>query len=212
MKTNKNYLIALCALAISAVSCVDDSVSPQVEAIRAQQVEFMKAKTLTEQAMAEFQKAEAAYKNGLAAVQNANAAEQIRVTAFDKENSVWTLKLAELNYKVAEANQKALLKNAETALVTAESNLAIAMVAMKTAAAASAIIKAAAPLPSRSSARHVSGSRPVRLDSNRLKQRERLAQALTRWTRKRPAQPGPRNPRRECATRMFKTELMASSR
>jgi hypothetical protein len=38
MKTNKNYLIAMFALAISAVSCVDDAVSPQVEAIRAQQV------------------------------------------------------------------------------------------------------------------------------------------------------------------------------
>jgi len=44
----KNALILLVAVAISTVSCVDNAVSPQVEAIRSQQVEWMKAKTAGE--------------------------------------------------------------------------------------------------------------------------------------------------------------------
>ena len=58
MKTKKNALIVLCAIAISTVSCVDDTLSPQVEAIRAQQVEWMKAKTNFEIALADMKKSD----------------------------------------------------------------------------------------------------------------------------------------------------------
>ena len=56
MKTKKNALIVLCAIAISTVSCVDDTVSPQVDAIRTQQVESMKAKAIIDLAAAEKEK------------------------------------------------------------------------------------------------------------------------------------------------------------
>ena len=59
MKTKKNALIVLCAIAISTVSCVDDTVSPQVDAIRTQQVESMKAKAIKDLAAAEKDKAAA---------------------------------------------------------------------------------------------------------------------------------------------------------
>jgi hypothetical protein len=116
MKTNKNSLIALIAVAISTVSCVDDSVSPQVEAIRAQQVEWMKAKTGTELAVAEMKKAETAYQ----ILVNAN---QVEVTAFLKADNILTLQTKELAYKKAQADNLAAIKQAEANLKIAELNL-----------------------------------------------------------------------------------------
>lgn len=57
----KSALILLVAVAISTVSCVDNAVSPQVEAIRTQQVEWMKAKTAGQVAINDMQTASNAY-------------------------------------------------------------------------------------------------------------------------------------------------------
>ena len=116
MKTNKNSLIALIAVAISTVSCVDDAVSPQVEAIREQQVEWMKAKTGTELALAEMKKAETAYQIAL-------TANQVEVTAFLKADNILTLQTKELAYKKAQADNLTALKQAEANLKLAELNL-----------------------------------------------------------------------------------------
>jgi hypothetical protein len=138
MKTKKGNIILLAAVAVSFMSCVDDAVSPQVEAIRAQQVEFMKAKTGTEAALARFKDAETAYKIALAANETAmtaaNVANQAALTALTKEQTnglvntniynqslySWLLKLKEEEYKDAVAKNALNLKTLEVALKQAE--------------------------------------------------------------------------------------------
>lgn len=75
----------LVALSLFSVSCVDNTVSPQVEAIRAQQVEWMKAKTATELAVAAVQTAEVDFKK-------AATANQISQTATAAALAAETLK------------------------------------------------------------------------------------------------------------------------
>jgi hypothetical protein len=65
MKTTKNLAVLLIAIAFGTASCVDNVVSPQVEAIRTQQVEWMKAKTATEVALAAMKAAEVTYQNSV---------------------------------------------------------------------------------------------------------------------------------------------------
>lgn len=102
MKTKKTALILLIALAISTVSCVDNTVSPQVEAIRAQQVEWMKAKTALATADANFRKAQA---------------------DFEAANNALIIKTKELDYNLAVATNASNLKQAEANLANAKANL-----------------------------------------------------------------------------------------
>lgn len=137
MKTNKNALIALIAVAISTVSCVDNEVSPQVEAIREQQVEWMKAKTGTELALAEMKKAETAYQIAETARENALTAGILELNAFDKADNVWKLKTKELLYTTAVADNAADVKEAEERLAKADLNLKEALNDLALAVAAS---------------------------------------------------------------------------
>jgi len=120
------------------MSCVDDAVSPQVEAIREQQVEFMKAKTGTEAALARFKDAETAYKIALtaneAAMNAANVADKAALTAktivetnglvnlntYNQSLYSWYLKDQEVKYNKAVADNAVDLKKLEVTLKEAE--------------------------------------------------------------------------------------------
>jgi len=119
------------------MSCVDDAVSPQVEAIREQQVEWMKAKTVFELAEAEFKNAETALKVALTANQTALTAGILEANAFDKASNVWTLKTKELLYTTAVADNAADVKEAEERLAKADVNLKKALNELQLAVAAS---------------------------------------------------------------------------
>jgi len=113
MKSTKNLSVFLIAIAIGTASCVDNVVSPQVEAIRTQQVEWMKAKTATEVAL---------------------AAMNTAAVKFKLSNDSLILKLNESNNNLLIANNVALLKKAEAdlaiqdlALKNALNTLAIAV-------------------------------------------------------------------------------------
>ena len=104
MKTKKTALILLIALAISTVSCVDNTVSPQVEAIRAQQVEWMKAKTALATADANFRKAQA---------------------DFEAANNAFRLKETEAFLAISLKEAEASLANAKANLERALNNLTV---------------------------------------------------------------------------------------
>jgi hypothetical protein len=116
MKTEKNALIVLIAVAISTVSCVDNLVSPQVEAIRTQQVEWMKAKTASVIALNDLQTA---------------------ANAYAVASNTILLKEKELTYTEAVAQNTTNLKNAELALATAKANLQTALNTLAVSVAAS---------------------------------------------------------------------------
>ena len=155
MKTKKNTLIVLIAVAISSVSCVDNLVSPQVEAIREQQVEWMKAKTASELALGEMTKATIAFNAATIANQtalnNANIASQAAATAnqnavtaglvisnaYAQSLNALLLKNKELDYNLAVASNALALKNAEVSLAIANLNLEKALNDLKLAVAKS---------------------------------------------------------------------------
>jgi hypothetical protein len=154
MKTKKSNIILLAAVAVSFVSCVDDAVSPQVEAIRGQQVEWMKAKTAAEQATADMTRAEIVYKAGAlanqtalnnaeVANQNALTAAVIAGTADVTAAAATKLKNDQLAYEVAVENNKTLLKAAEAALANANKALQIALRELAKDAATSGSVLAA---------------------------------------------------------------------
>jgi hypothetical protein len=154
MKTKKSNIILLAAVAVSFVSCVDDAVSPQVEAIRGQQVEWMKAKTAAEQATADMTRAEIVYKAGTlanqtalnnaeVANQNALTAQVIAGTADLTAAAATKLKNDQLAYEVAVENNKTLLKAAEAALANANKALQIALRELAKDAATSGSVLAA---------------------------------------------------------------------
>ncbi len=69
MKTFKNLAIAAVAFTFLTTSCVENTVSPTVEAIRGQQVEWMKAKVAAEAALTAMTNAEIDYKKAVTADQ-----------------------------------------------------------------------------------------------------------------------------------------------
>jgi len=116
MKTTKNFAVLLIAIAFGTASCVDNAVSPQVEAIRTQQVEWMKAKTATEVALAALNSAAVKYK---------------------LSNDSLLLKLTASNNNLTIANNVALLKKAEADLATQDLALKTALNALAVAVAKS---------------------------------------------------------------------------
>jgi len=116
MKKMKLFPVVLIAIAFFTASCVDNTVSPQVEAIRGQQVEWMKAKTATEAALAAFQTAQTDYRKA----QTDALAKQ---TAFDEATRSWDLKTRELTYNFNKANNDVLLAQAQNDLALAQNNL-----------------------------------------------------------------------------------------
>ena len=117
----KSALILLVAVAISTVSCVDNAVSPQVEAIRTQQVEWMKAKTA-----------------GQVALNDAKTA----LNTHEAATNAILLKTDELTYAVAVADNATALKAAEVALANAKLNLQTALISIAVAVANSGDIQA----------------------------------------------------------------------
>jgi len=116
MKKMKLFPVVIIAIAFFTASCVDNTVSPQVEAIRGQQVEWMKAKTATELALAAFQTAQVDYQK---AVTDARA----KQTAFDEATRSWDLKTQEATYNYYKANNDVLLATAQNNLALAQNNL-----------------------------------------------------------------------------------------
>jgi len=112
MKTTKNLAVLFIAIAFGTASCVDNVVSPQVEAIRTQQVEWMKAKTATETANAAIKALEASYKKSSDSLTLLVTASNYNVTIAQ---NVTNLKRAEAEL----AAQDLALKNALNALALA---------------------------------------------------------------------------------------------
>jgi len=106
------------------MSCVDDAVSPQVEAIREQQVEFMKAKTGTELAMADLEKANTAFRA-------AEAVAKELENSLNKEQNVFTLKERQLAFDLAGFTQEQAIFDAKADLEKAKLNLIIALSALE---------------------------------------------------------------------------------
>jgi len=128
MKTKKIFPVLLIAIAFFTASCVDNKISSEVEAIRGQQVEWMKAKTATETALVAMKTADADYRK-------AQTDAVTKQTAFDEATRSWNLKDRELSYNLAKAQNDVDLAAAKNALATkqAELNAALATYAASVA-------------------------------------------------------------------------------
>ena len=102
MRTIKNFAMVFMAIAFTTTSCVDNTVSPQVEAIRGQQVEWMKAKVASANALAAMDSIKNAYQILL------NANQLLVNTNLDRTN--------QLTYDKAKADNATALKQAEVNL------------------------------------------------------------------------------------------------
>ena len=133
MKTTKIFPVVLIAVAFFVASCVDNVVSPQVEAIRGQQVEWMKAKTATEIALAAMKTAEVDYQKAL-------TDSLTKFTAFQEATRSWSLKNQELAYNLAKSQNDVALAQAQIDLATKQTALkdALAQLAVATAKSGSA--------------------------------------------------------------------------
>ncbi|ADQ80583.1 hypothetical protein Palpr_2451 [Paludibacter propionicigenes WB4] len=116
MKTKKIFPVLLIVIAFCTASCVDNVVSSQVEAIRGQQVEWMKAKTATETALAAMKAADADYRK-------AEIDALTKQTAFNEASRSWDLKTQEATYNYNKANLDILLATAQNNLAIAQDNL-----------------------------------------------------------------------------------------
>lgn len=121
----KSALILLVAVAISTVSCVDNAVSPQVEAIRSQQVEWMKAKTAGEVAANEM---------------------QTILNTYESASNAIALKTEDATYAVLVAQNEKLAMEAKLALAEAKTQLDAELAKATLAVAAQGNAKAEAYL------------------------------------------------------------------
>lgn len=128
MKKMKLFPVVLIAIAFFTASCVDNTVSPQVEAIRGQQVEWMKAKTATELALAAMKTAEVDYQKAL-------TEDQAKQTAFAEATRSWTLKEKELAFSYAKSYQDIQLAKAQNDLALAQATLKLQLANMAKAVA-----------------------------------------------------------------------------
>jgi len=116
MKTKKIFPVLLIAIAFFTASCVDNKISSEVEAIRGQQVEWMKAKTATETALVAMKTADADYRK-------AQTDAVTKQTAFDEATRSWNLKDRELSYNLAKAQNDALIAKAQNDVAIAQASL-----------------------------------------------------------------------------------------
>lgn len=158
MKTMKKlFLVELIAVAFFTASCVDNVVSPQVEAIRTQQVEWMKAKVAAEAALTAMKTADVAYRNAQAAdlisqtaiaaavaadlrIQTAAINANINLTNDEKLRALAALNAqneltATILFNQAKADNEVKYAQAQTALALEKVNLANATAALATATA-----------------------------------------------------------------------------
>lgn len=120
MKKMKLFPVVLIAIAFFTASCVDNTVSPQVEAIRGQQVEWMKAKTTTELALAAMKNAEVAYQQALTDAKT-------KETAYNEAINSNDLKLRDLNYQKQKAENDLNVKDAQNQLALADMQLKLSL-------------------------------------------------------------------------------------
>jgi hypothetical protein len=155
MKTKKILAVALITIGFLSVSCVDNAVSPLVEAIRTQQVEWMKAKTASEvalaavqTALADYQKAQTANQISQTATAAALAAENLKqlaainaltlISQAEKDRATAALnaqneKTAQMAYDIAKAKNDVTYAQYQTQLATEKVNLANATAALAAA-------------------------------------------------------------------------------
>lgn len=132
MKTMKIFPLVLIVISFFTASCVDNVVSPQVEAIRTQQVEWMKAKTATELALAAMQNAQVAYQQAQTAILIKDSAYVDAVNAINLKNAALDNLQKQLAYDNAKAANDVALANYQTQLTQAKIDLANALANLAT--------------------------------------------------------------------------------
>lgn len=119
---------------ILSTSCVDNQLSPQVEAIRTQQVEWMKAKIAAESAATALQNVAVDYQKAILAKQLIDNAQATAMNDLLLKDKTTANLQAQLNYDKAKALADVAYAQALTQLEQEKTNLANAQAALAAAA------------------------------------------------------------------------------
>jgi len=123
----KLVVASVVAIALFSTACVDNTESPEVKDLRSAQVEWIKAKTATEKAMADYQTAQTKYQEAKTLQEETYLLKLKQEMAFADSTNKYSLLLKQIDYQVEKAQLNQSLKDAEVAMAKADMDLKTSM-------------------------------------------------------------------------------------